>query len=600
MLAAAVVALGPLPAGAQTVETHDNLKPAGTLRDGVLSVSLWAGTGQWKPSGSAAAPISIAAFGEEGGPLSVPSPLLRAPEGTEIRVSIRNTLKAPLIVRGLCDRPGPCSPVTIAAGSTGSVRMTLKRAGTFHYWASTGAPSIETRFAEDAQLGGALIADEPGAPATDRVFVLGLMRDTVDPSRRDLTVINGRSWPHTERLKYTTGDTARWRIVNLTLDPHAMHLHGFYFKVHSVGDGISETRYAEGDVREGVTEQMAPGRTMTMTWVPERAGEWLFHCHMLVHMMPTGHDAHAADSGDGPAAGMAGLVLGVSVTGPAAAPAAPDRPRRELQLSIADARRHATAPSYELALTSNGVSLPRLNERRAPGPVMVLTRGEPVAVEIRNGMRQPTAIHWHGIELESFDDGVPGFGATAGSVTPPVAPGGSFTARFTPSRAGTFIYHTHWHDTGQLAGGIYGPLIVLEPGETYDPSRDHIVLIGLDGDYDATPEPVVINGDAQPRPLELAAGVSHRLRFINITANNVAFTLQLVDRYDPIKWTLVSKDGAASPPSQRTARPARQLVSVGETYDFELAPMTARPVGLWLELRRGNGELLRQWPVQVK
>jgi FtsP/CotA-like multicopper oxidase with cupredoxin domain len=100
--------------------------------------------------------------------------------------------------------------------------------------------------------------------------------------------------------------------------------------------------------------------------------------------------------------------------------------------------------------------------------------------------------------------------------------------------------------------------------------------------------------------LELAAGVPHRLRLINITANNVAITVQLVQRFDPAHWTLISKDGATTPDSQRTPRPARQIVSVGETYDFELAPMRPAPVGLWLELRRGNGELLKQWPVRVK
>ena len=46
---------------------------------------------------------------------------------------------------------------------------------------------------------------------------------------------------------------------------------------------------------------------------------------------------------------------------------------------------------------------------------------------------------------------------------------------------GTFIYHTHWHEDLQLSGGLYGPLIVLEPGERYDPGTDHIVIIGLKG-----------------------------------------------------------------------------------------------------------------------
>ncbi|MEP7002319.1 MAG: multicopper oxidase domain-containing protein [bacterium] len=32
-----------------------------------------------------------------------------------------------------------------------------------------------------------------------------------------------------------------------------------------------------------VTERAAPGRTLTMTWVPERTGNWLFHCHDNSH-----------------------------------------------------------------------------------------------------------------------------------------------------------------------------------------------------------------------------------------------------------------------------------------------------------------------------
>ena len=102
------------------------------------------------------------------------------------------------------------------------------------------------------------------------------------------------------------------------------------------------------------------------------------------------------------------------------------------------------------------------------------------------------------------------------------------------------------------------------------------------------------------RPRRHRDGVTHRLRFINITANNVALTMQLTSRFDPVQWTLVGKDGAAAPPALRTARPARQLVAVGETWDFELPAMAPMAVGLWLEMRRGNGEFLMQWPVRVK
>ena len=47
----------------------------------------------------------------------------------------------------------------------------------------------------------------------------------------------------------------------------------------------------------------------------------------------------------------------------------------------------------------------------------------------------------------------------------PIAPGDSFTAEFTPPRPGTFIYHSHAHELVQIQGGLYGALIVVEPGD---------------------------------------------------------------------------------------------------------------------------------------
>jgi FtsP/CotA-like multicopper oxidase with cupredoxin domain len=298
---------------------------------------------------------------------------------------------------------------------------------------------------------------------------------------------------------------------------------------------------------------------------------------------------------------MSGMVMGVTVTGAARHDTTPDNARRRIRMQIDPDSRQGAVPTFTVNVEGTQQPSWRLSEGPMPGPVLVLTRGEPVAVEIANRLTQPTAIHWHGIELESYDDGVPGFGGGSGSVTPPVAAGGTFTARFTPARAGTFIYHTHWHDTAQLSGGIYGPLIVLEPGQTFDRSTDHIVMLGLDGPYvELVGEPFAVNGQNPPKPFVLKAGATNRIRIINITADNVALTVQLTSRFDPVQWTLVSKDGAATPPVQRTPRQARQLVTVGETFDYEIAPAVLASDPLWMELRRGSGELLMQWRLLVK
>jgi FtsP/CotA-like multicopper oxidase with cupredoxin domain len=585
------------------IATHDNVRPAGRLQDGVLSVSLWAGTGRWYPEGEGSPPREVEAFGEEGQLLTIPSPLIRAPAGTVVQATIRNTLGSPLRVHGLCDRPAACEPMTIPSGATRDVRFALGAAGTFHYWATSTNLTLPLRDGSDSQLGGAMVADEAGATPRERVFVLGLIRREPGVIGTETTVINGRSWPHNEQLHHVVGDTLRWRLVNITAAAHAMHLHGFYFTVEAAGDGMTDTRYAPGAQRQAVTEQIPPGGTIALTWTPERAGNWLFHCHMLDHMLSDAHGLAGASQHepDPAAAGMAGLVLGVYVSGPARPAPAPDAARRKFRLTVDADTRHGTVPSYKVDITEGGSPASRINERAVPGPILVLTRGEPVAVEIVNRLNEPTAIHWHGIELESYDDGVAGFGGTVGSITPPVTANGAFTARFTPRRAGTFIYHTHWHNAAQLAGGIYGPLVVLEPGQVWNPESDHLIVLGLDGPYRSQPnEPFAVNGDTRPRPLDLKAGMAHRLRFINITGDNVNLTVQLLSGFDPMRWTLVGKDGLEVPQSQRAARPARQLVAVGETYDFELAPMPPRPASLWMELRRGNGELLFQWPVRVR
>lgn len=274
-----------------------------------------------------------------------------------------------------------------------------------------------------------------------------------------------------------------------------MHLHGFFFDVDSTGDGIRDNPYPPSDRPLAVTEQMPPGGTAALSWTAERAGNWLFHCHMLVHMMSVEGHGPGASRLDPHTAGMSGMVLGIHVGGDHETSVVPDSERRRVRLVITSDTRLGRIPSYKVDIETAGSAPPRVSDRSVPGPVMVLIRGEPVAVEIVNQLRDATAIHWHGIELESYDDGVPAFSGRAGSVTPPIAAGETFTARFTPSRAGTFIYHTHWHDPGQLTGGVYGPLIVLEPGETYDAERDHIIVLSHEGPYRRIPDEIfAVNG----------------------------------------------------------------------------------------------------------
>jgi FtsP/CotA-like multicopper oxidase with cupredoxin domain len=206
-----------------------------------------------------------------------------------------------------------------------------------------------------------------------------------------------------------------------------------------------------------------------------------------------------------------------------------------------------------------------------PGAPLVLTRGEPTEITVVNQLHEQTSVHWHGIELESYSDGVPGWSGDSPQMTPPIPPGGSFVARMTPPRAGTFIYHTHWHDVPQLTSGLYGPLIVVEPGQKFDPAVDKIFIIGREGP-DESVSPLLLNGSAQPPPLVLKAGTKYRLRFINIGTNDSVEVVMLPTDGKATSWRAVAKDGWTLPPHQATLRPASQPITLGEAYDFEFVP----------------------------
>ena len=142
-----------------------------------------------------------------------------------------------------------------------------------------------------------------------------------------------------------------------------------------------------------------------------------------------------------------------------------------------------------------------------------------------------------------------------------------------------------------------GPLIVIDPDHPYDPGTDIPVLISSPRDPADESKAVLLNGSLTPRPLEMRAGVSHRLRFINITIARPNMRMELRQDTTVLTWTQVAKDGAELPAQRRAVRPARQPISIGETIDVEITPAAAG--ALRLEARTGAGVLLGLLPVRV-
>ena len=576
-------------ANAPRAASNDNRAFAATLRDGVLSLRIVARPVAWYPEGPQGCALRVHAFAEEGKSPRIPGPMIRVRAGTEVHVIVRNALGKALWMRGLQDHNvAALDSVEIAPGTSRAFRFRATAPGAWYYWGGDVSATVP-RSAADGQLVGALIVDPPsGSPVADRVFVMTRWTPNGKPGNGgyQLNAMNGLSWPHTERLTQTVGDSVRWHVINAADDVHMMHLHGFYFRMDAHGNAARDTVPLSPTKTMVVTNVVRAGEWISLTWSPERAGNWLFHCHFISHMtpdqrldrMPGASRPVAAAAAAAAAAGahtrhslesMAGLILGVTVRprGPAAA-AREAAPRRAIRL-FANARPRVFAehPGFGFVI-QEGAAEPARDSIRIPGAPLVLTRGEPVQITVLNRLAQPLAIHWHGIELESYFDGVAGWSGAGARLAPATAPNDSFVVYFTPPRAGTFIYHVHNEHGEELASGLYGALIVLERGVTYDPASDLTLVIATAGPGEGRPS--FINGSATPNTLQLIVGKAYRLRVIDINANDSHRTT-LVGPTGPVAWRLIARDGRDIPPDGVTSQRSPIPSASGVTRDVEFS-----------------------------
>jgi FtsP/CotA-like multicopper oxidase with cupredoxin domain len=165
----------------------------------------------------------------------------------------------------------------------------------------------------------------------------------------------------------------------------------------------------------------------------------------------------------------AGVLAGLSPLARAMQPATSDMPMAatgsapvldgtRFELEIAEAMVNVTG-TPRMAVAVNGC---------IPGPTLHWREGDEVTIRVTNRLREPTSLHWHGVLVPYQMDGVPGI-SFAG-----IAPGETFTYRFTVRQSGTYWYHSHSGHQEQM--GMYGA-IVIEPreGARIHADRDHIV-----------------------------------------------------------------------------------------------------------------------------
>jgi FtsP/CotA-like multicopper oxidase with cupredoxin domain len=116
----------------------------------------------------------------------------------------------------------------------------------------------------------------------------------------------------------------------------------------------------------------------------------------------------------------------------------------------------ATKPDYTLEIAEIDWEVsPKKKIRTAayngqiPGPLLRVTEGKPVAIEIANRLDREEIVHWHGQWIPVDVDGAMEEGS------PMVPAGGSTLIQFTPKPAGLHWYHTHAMAHRDLKRGLY-------------------------------------------------------------------------------------------------------------------------------------------------
>jgi FtsP/CotA-like multicopper oxidase with cupredoxin domain len=252
--------------------------------DGVKQWELTATEFEWEIEPG----VFVHAMGYNG---MVPGPQLRAQIGDRVRIILHNELSEPTTIHfhGLTvpldmDGVPVISQPAVMPGESFTYEFELRNSGSHmyhsHFMAAHQVP---------AGLLGAFIVSDPAVdPIVDVDYTMVLNDGPLGYT------LNGKSFPATEPVTATLGQTVRVRYMNEGLQIHPMHLHGIPQQVIARDGHMLDQPYFEDTVL------VAPGQRVDVLINASELGVWAFHCHILTH----------AESNDG----MFGMVTALIVS----------------------------------------------------------------------------------------------------------------------------------------------------------------------------------------------------------------------------------------------------------------------------------------------
>ncbi len=116
-------------------------------------------------------------------------------------------------------------------------------------------------------------------------------------------------------------------------------------------------------------------------------------------------------------------------------------------------------------VTTNGMTI----NGGIPGPTLEFNEGDLAIINVTNKMDEETSVHWHGLILPNFYDGVPYL------TTPPIKPNTTFQYKIPINQSGTYWYHSH--TMLQEQKGVYGSIVIKPKEKTLDYDKDLVVVL---------------------------------------------------------------------------------------------------------------------------
>lgn len=234
--------------------------------------------------------IFMNVFGFNG---SMPGPTIEATQGERVRIVVRNQLPEPTAMHwhgfelpiAMDGVPGLVQDL-IAPGGEYTYEFDLHQTGTFFYHA-------HVPMQEAMGMVGLFIIHPKVAydPPVDRDFGLIYQNfyippnsNTADTSLMDWNwhTINGRCGPYSTPMVVKHGERVRVRLVNFSpMQHHPIHFHGHTFWLTGTEGGrIPQSAWIPRN-----TTLVGVAEAQDFEFIAFNPGDWIFHCHMVHHMM---------------------------------------------------------------------------------------------------------------------------------------------------------------------------------------------------------------------------------------------------------------------------------------------------------------------------